>query len=184
MNPGFIRSQLRKDLVTPCAIQPSLGQALLLEHMLHNPLGRDAVFELKVSHPDQLRALDNVQEYRHLQHAAGPAIITSAPAAAAAQLDAALSAAGAAGMPSLAQLATGSSNTADAEQLVNKGRIFLAANERVNIPFVFRLNSGLVQADSSQQQQQCQQHVVTVEFAALELDYPVNILELQVGLLL
>jgi hypothetical protein len=78
---------------------------------------------------------------------------------------------------------------------VNKGRIFLAANERISIPFRYRLPDttfsscselsadGVVQGDLQQQQQQQQQQqerAVAVEFVPLELDCPVNILQLKV----
>lgn len=167
---GFLRSQLRKDLVTPCAVQPCLGQTLLLEHVLHNPLGRDAVFELKSSHPEELKAVESMQEYKQLQVSAAP-IITTSPAAAAG--GSALQA------PSIANLVRGDGLTDAGDQLVSKNRVFLRANEKIGIPLSLRLNPRC--AGSMQQEQQQQQRVMTVEFVPLELDYPTNILELQVG---
>lgn len=194
---AFIRSQLSRDLVTSCVLQPCQGQVLLLEHMLTNSLGRDAVFEVRVSHPDELQAVDSVPQYRQLQQAVGSGIPTSAAAAVAAGAAAGAHVWGAVGAPSLAQLAAtgGRANSSTvASQLVNKGRIFLAANERVTIPFWYRLpnfapsNSekpadGVAPAPAQhdhhqQQQQEC---AVTVEFVPLELDYPVNILQLKVS---
>jgi hypothetical protein len=197
---GFIRSQLSKHLVTSCALQSCQGQVVLLEHVLTNSLGRDAVFEVRVSHPDELQALESVPQYWQLQQAVGAGIPTSAAAAAAGVGAGAtgVGALGAVGAPSLARLAVagGQFTSSDvAGQLVSKGRIFLAANERVSIPFRYRLpdmppsrgSSSHVQADgkapgvAKQEQQQQQEREVTAEFVPLELDYPVNILQLKVS---
>jgi hypothetical protein len=202
---GFIRSQLSKDLVTSCTLQPCQGQVLLLEHVLTNSLGRDAVFEVRVSHHDELQAIESVPDYRQLQQAVGAGIPTSAAAAAAAAAAgvgagaAGVNGLGASGSPSLARLAAtgGQFSSSDvAGQLVSKGRIFLAANERVSIPFRYRLPDVPCSSSSSSEvqagggtapgtaQQQQQERVVTAEFVPLELDYPVNILQLEVSLLL
>jgi hypothetical protein len=191
---GFIRSQLSKDLVTSCMLQPCQGQVLLLEHVLTNSLGRDAVFEVRVSHPDELQALESLPDYRQLQQAVGAGIPTSAAAAAAGvgAGAAGVGALGVVGAPSLARLAVagGQCSSSDvAGQLVSKGRIFLAANERVSIPFRYRLPDVLCSSSSQGQgdgtapgvaHQQQQERVVTAEFVPIELDYPVNILQLKV----
>jgi hypothetical protein len=193
---SFIKSQLSKDLVTSCVVQPQQGQVLLLEHVLANSLGRDAVFEVRVSHPDELQAIESVQQYQQLQQAVGAGIPTSA-AAAAARAAAGEHGWGGAGAPSLAKLAAAGghdSSSGIADHLVNKGRIFLAANERVSIPFRYRLPdtppgssgerlaAGCAAASGQQDQQQQQlERAITIEFVPLELDYPVNMLQLQVS---
>lgn len=155
--------------MTSVVIQPSPGETLLLEHMLHNPMGRDTVFEVKVSHIDELSAVHNMQEYRQLQQAVGPATQTSATA-----LSRGVAAAGQ--IPTMSALARAVNNNASTQQFVSKGRIFLAANERISIPMRYRLSA----VDSDVVEQDRQQHTVMVEFMPLELGYPVNTLELQV----
>lgn len=193
----FIRSQLRKRLVTQCTLQPTAGQTLLLHHLLENVIGRDAVFDVRISQPQQLQALESMQEYRQLHQAAGNALVATSPAAV--MVDATPSAgtganssepaSGKAG-PSLTELVTATASTAATGQLVTRGKIFVAAHERVLIPFKYRLPDDAMDAPASnschlgqQQKAQGQQTVdrrVTVEFVPVDLDYPVNILELQV----
>eukprot|EP00775_Hariotina_reticulata_P006048 gene6048-6286_t len=192
----FIRSQLRKGLVTQCTLQPSLGQTLLLHHVLENVIGRDAVFEVRISQPQQLQALESMHEYRELHQAAGSALVATSPAAA---VDSSLyagaggvgsEAAGKSAWPSLAGLVTATTHQAAAGQLLTRGKIFVAAHERVLIPFKFRLpdDSMTCQQPASnshhigQQQGPSQQaaDIVTVEFIPTDLNYPVSILELQI----
>lgn len=190
--------------MTQCSIRVSPGQALLLEHTLTNSIGRDAVFELRVSHPVELTAVESLQELKDLQQSVGTTAINTAAASAAAGVGSPTKGAVAAGgnaqplkLRQLAQqaIATGGVASTGGRQLVSRGRIFLGANESVSIPFRFLLQceqapaasgsgsaagSKALQHRHQQPQQQQQQHMVTVEFVPLGLDWPVSILELAV----
>jgi len=191
----LLRSQLRKSLVTHFSIRPSPGEALLLQHTLTNSIGRDAVFELRVSHPRELAAVESLQELRDLQQSCGTGISTVAAGPASQGQSTAAAAAGAsikggdaaAQPPKLQQLARqaasggGGAAAGAGRVLVSRGRILLAAGESVSIPLRFTLQADDSSCDSNPGgQQQQQQHVVTVDFVPLGLDWPVSILELAV----
>lgn len=200
------RSQLRKGLVTQCSIRASPGQALLLEHTLTNCIGRDAVFELRVSHPQELTAVESLEELRDLQQTGRIAVISTTAAAAAAAAAGPASpikgvtatAAGGMGASPLqlrqlahqaaAAAAAGGGGVAAAggRQLVNRGRIFLGANESVVIPLRYLLQYDVQSSTAGpgsggkQSVQLQRQHTVVVEFVPLGLDWPVSILEVAV----
>lgn len=188
--PTLPRSQLRKSLVTQCTIRPSPGEVLLLQHTLTNSIGRDAVFELCVSHLLELAAVESLQQLRDLRQSLGTGISTVAAGKAAAAAAAGACGKGgdaAAQPPKLQQLARqaasggGAAAAGAGRVLVSRGRILLAAGESVSIPLRFTLQADGSSCDSNPGgQQQQQQHVVTVDFVPLGLDWPVSILELAV----
>jgi hypothetical protein len=157
-------------------------------------MGRDAVFELRVSHPLELSAVESLQLLRDLQHSVGAGISTAAAASGGSsspgqQIGAAGNTASPLKLRQLAQQAdaAGGATGLTGKQLVNQGRIFLAANETISIPlrFMLQLDQPLSTSSSgtskhSSQQQQQQQHTVMVEFVPLGLDWPLSILELLV----
>lgn len=186
---------MRKSLVTQCTLRPSPGHPLLLEHTLANSIGRDAVFELRVSHPHELAAVESLQELRDLQQSVvGGSVVSTAAGCVAGSCGG--GAQGVGGSPrqqqqpqlrQLVQQAVATGGAGGGRELARGGRIFLAAHESVVIPFRLALNQpGQDSAAVNGQQpppQHCEQqqpHTLTVEFVPLGLDWPVSILELTI----
>lgn len=120
-----VKFQLQLAPLLPLA-QVAPGETRLVEYELRNPFGRDAVFAVATSHPDALAPVESAAEYAALKVAAwggadgaggsAPARVGTAPLAA--QLPA---------------------RDGGGVQLLSGGKVFLAANERVVLPFRLRL---------------------------------------------
>lgn len=164
-------------------------------------LGREAVFELRVSHPQEVSAVQSWQELADLQRVVGAGINTAmTPAAADSSAQSASGGAAAAvlgataqgtsggcAMLGLKQLAQQASASGSARQLVNRGRILVKADETVSVALRFTLqdstccSSSLGAVEQLQHHHQLyQQHTVLVEFTPVWLDWPASILELDV----
>lgn len=202
-----LRSQLRKGLVTQCPVSCCPGETRLLLYTLSNPLPREAIFSLTISHPQLLQPIEQRQELQLLKAALDQSCVV--------QVGGSGSSSGSSGSPSKAQGAAavtplhelasrqlGGGQQQEGkpgiqEQLSSGCKIFLAANESVVVPFKYVLprtarsplsrqqgsggaggSSGSGEAGSSWW---LEQHTVTVEFIPEGHSHPAAVLELLVS---
>ncbi|KAK9823703.1 hypothetical protein WJX72_004791 [[Myrmecia] bisecta] len=62
-----IRQQLRDAMSSHCIVRPAYGETVMFEHEFTNPLLTEAVYQLQISHPQELAVVTDPQEWRALQ---------------------------------------------------------------------------------------------------------------------
>lgn len=181
------RDQLVHDRVSRRTVVAAPGETVVVEHAFTNPLSRGSVFELRVSHPQQLAPISDAPTYHALT-----AVARTLPAGAVPDAAAVAAPAGAL-RPALAQLAA-AGRTVFGQQLLPGGRLYLEAGEAVTLPFSLRaLPAQLQQTGSAAARPGAAMplaggsssstagEVMSVEFVASEQQAALAVLEAQVG---
>lgn len=165
-------------MVTRQLLRPAPGETSLIEHELVNPLGRDSVFSVVIhlqAQLQQLTPIESVEEYRNLKAALGGATIVTSSSR---------DKGGSGGkhrQPGVTPSHAAATPMLEGGKILAGGRVFLAAKEKLTLPFKFQLTQQRATAISSESSSsQVASHSVTVEFTPVDQDYPVSVLELQV----